>query len=440
MVKTTGDCSCIFNTYDYTKRNQTLCAVRPAICQSQKLEAAWAVGADQVLQRPLPQSSGEIKPGGAGCLHPVLFHARLVSMSYVRSYAEILDLIDQIDPVAYATTRNHLSGAVTRLSPYITRGIISLPFVRERLLAKHSAADCAKLIQELAWREYFQNVWFDRGDDIFSDIRFPRDDWRHAAVVSAVADAATGVQAMDAAIKELYDTGYMHNHMRMWVASVSCNLAYAHWHAMGAWLYYHLIDGDLASNFLSWQWVAGTSVNKRYTVNQALINACSDQQQAHSLLTFDREQMTQLPTPDILLPFEDSQLTTSYPDLDPLVTVSGATVSLYTPWTLDPTWRPADVDRRILVIDPVWFDRYPVSDLVLDFIIRQGTIVIPELEVHVGSVSDIHGISDALTVQALAHQTNQAWPVQFDQIDRLFPHVQGYYKSFFAYWKAVQAP
>ena len=359
-------------------------------------------------------------------------------MSFVRSYAEILDMIDEIDPVEYAKTRNHLSGAVTKLSPYITRGIIPLPLIRERLLEKHAAKDCAKLIQELAWREYFQNVWWEKGDAIFSDIRFPRDDWRHEGIVAAVADAETGVEVLDAGIKELYETGYMHNHLRMWVASVSCNLAYAHWHSMGKWLYFNLIDGDLASNFLSWQWVAGTSISKRYTVNQKLINGCSNHKQVRSILTYDRDEMLELATPEVLQPYFDEELETIYPSVDPIVTVSGARVHLYTPWTLDPTWRRGESDRRILVIDPVWFDRYPVSEQVLDFITRQGTIVISGLEVHIGSVAEIHGIDEAISVRAQLHQTNQAWPVEFDQVEKLFPAISGYHKSFFAYWKIVE--
>lgn len=359
-------------------------------------------------------------------------------MSYVRSYSEILDMIDQIDPVEYAKSRNQLDGAVTRLSPYITRGIISLPLVRERLLANHPEKDCAKLIQELAWREYFQNVWWDKGDDIFTDIRFPRDDWRHEGIVANIAEAETGVEVLDGAIKKLYESGYMHNHARMWVASVSCNLAYAHWHSMGKWLYFNLIDGDLASNFLSWQWVAGTSISKRYTVNQKLINGCSSHKQVRSILTYDRDEMCTLPTPEILQPYFDEALVTVYPTIEPVTTVSGARVQLYTPWTLDPTWRRGESDRQILVIDPVWFDHYPVSEQVLDFITRQGAIVIPDLEVHVGPVAEIHGIDDAWSVKALSHQTNQDWLVEFDHVQKLFPSVSGYYKSFFAYWKAVE--
>ena len=357
----------------------------------------------------------------------------------LKSYSEILTTIDNIDPLTYAKTRNQLAGAVTKLSPYISRGVITLPQVRDRLLVRHTARDCEKLIQELAWREYFQTVWAARGDDIFSDIRFERDDWRHSGIVSAIKEANTGVAVFDAGVRELYDTGYAHNHLRMWLASVSCNLAYAHWHSMGKWLYYHLIDGDLASNFLSWQWVAGTSINKRYTVNQKLINGCSEQSQVRTMLTYDRDDMTTLPTPAVLLPWTPENLQTNYPVVEPLPSAVGDTVCLYTPWTLDPTWRAEQsAARRVLVIDPTWFDRYPVSDAVLAFIVAQGQLVIPQLEVHVGCVTDIDGISDTVATYTRAHQTNTDWPAQFDPAPKLFPAVGGYYKSFFAYWKAVE--
>lgn len=360
-------------------------------------------------------------------------------MSYLRSYHEILAAIDGVDPVAYARTRNHLDGAVTRLSPYISRGIISLPFIRDRLLKQHPPAAGEKLMQELAWREYFQNVWWDRGDDIFSNIRFPRDDWRHTELVSALANAETGITVIDDAVKTLYETGYMHNHARMWVASLACNLVRAHWFPMGQWLYAHLIDGDLASNFLSWQWVAGTSVNKRYTLNQSLIDACSGgDPQANTFLAIERDDLLTLDPPRELLFTEAFTLTTEYPDVSPVPTVAGADVLLYTPWTLDPTWRAAESARRILVIDPAWFDRFPVSDLVMDFIVRQGETVIPDLEVHVGSMEDLFGWADAASVCAQAHQTNRTWPVRFDPVERLFPEVAGYYPSFFKYWQAVQ--
>jgi len=333
-----------------------------------------------------------------------------------KTYQQILEQIDAIDPVAYAKTRNHLSGAVTKLSSYITRGVITLPAIRDRLLTKHAAKDCEKLIQELAWREYFQNVWWEKGDEIFADLRFERDDWRHDGLVTALVDGTTGVEVLDAGIQELYEIGYMHNHVRMWVASVSCNLAKAHWYNTGKWLYYHLHDGDLASNFLSWQWVAGTSKSTPYTVNQKLINGCSDVNQIRSILTYDRDRMLEQPVPEVLEVHQSFDLQATYPEVPELDSVAGATVCLYTPWTLDPTWRSNEPARRILVIDPAWFDRFPVSVSVMDFIVQAGGAA------------------------ARHHQTCTYWPasIEFDETPKLFPHVSGYYKSFMAYWKAVE--
>lgn len=362
-------------------------------------------------------------------------------MSYLLSYSEILNQIDTIDPKAYSATRNHLDGAVTRLSPYISRGVITLPQVRDRLLAQHPRLDCEKLIQELAWREYFQHVWYEKGDDIFTDLRFPRTDWVHEELVSVMVDASTGIAAIDEAIKELYTTGYMHNHSRMWVAALSSNLAKAHWHTMGKWLYYHLIDGDLASNFLSWQWVAGTSVNKRYTVNQSLIDACSTQKQHTSWLSVEREALLTMTPPEQFTIREPFVFEMEYPVVPDVASVSGALVHLYTPWTLDPTWRSGEAGefcpRQILVIDPAWFDRFPVSVSVLDFIMRQGKTVMPSLEIFVGEQRAIPGIEEA-EVYFKNHPTNQTWLGYRDTLELLFPRVTGYYPSFFAYWKSVE--
>lgn len=357
-----------------------------------------------------------------------------------KTYQQILEQIDAIDPVAYAKTRNHLSGAVTKLSPYITRGVITLPAIRDRLLERHSSKDCEKLIQELAWREYFQNVWWEKGDEIFADLRFERDDWRHDGLVTSLVDGTTGVEVLDAGIQELYETGYMHNHLRMWVASVSCNLAKAHWHNMGKWLYYHLHDGDLASNFLSWQWVAGTSKSTPYTMNQKLINGCGDVNQVRSMLTYDRDRMLDQPLPEVLEAQQSFDLQATYPEVPKLDSVAGATVCLYTPWTLDPTWQSDELARRILVIDPAWFDRFPVSVSVMDFIVEQGRMVIDGLEIFVGQPGDLPGFAQAGGAAARHHQTCTHWPasIEFDETPKLFPHVSRYYKSFMAYWKAAE--
>jgi len=356
-------------------------------------------------------------------------------MSYLRTYEEIIALIDEIDPVAYARTRNHLSGAVTKLSPYITRGIITLPQIRDRLLSRHRAYDCEKILQELAWREYFQNVWWAKGEAIFTDLRFPRTDWEHHELVASITNADTGIAVIDAAVKQLYTTGYLHNHERMWIASIVCNGVKAHWFPMGQWMYYHLLDGDLASNFLSWQWVAGTSVSKQYTVNQALINACSDISET-TWLSAPREEALERVPESLYITESPNTLTMEYGSIGETIPDILESTQLYTPWTLDPRWLVEGSVRKILIIDPTWFDRFPVSSSVLDYIVRQGKLVIPELEVFVGTFAELP-ITEQAVLHAKLHQTNQTWKnVSFTETERLHPHVTGYYPSFFAFQKA----
>ncbi len=348
---------------------------------------------------------------------------------------EIWAIVDGLDVVAYAKTRNHLEGAVSRLSPYISRGVITLPEIRDRILTRASVRDAEKFIQELAWREYFLRVWWAKGDAIFSDLRFPRDDWRHHDLVTAIVAGKTGVETIDATVRDLYETGYMHNHARLWVASLATNLARADWYTMGRWLYAHLADGDLASNFLSWQWVAGTSVSKPYTVDQSLINSWSSKKQPYSILNFRREAMLETPCPDILLKAEPFTLMMDYGSNDGVSSVARERVLLYTPWTLNPN-HDTTATRHILVFDPAWFDEFPVSSKVRDFIIAQGRLVIPGLEVWYGDVATIPGYHEAESRTALAHQTNQTWQgVTVTEPDWLFPQVRGYFPSFFAYWQ-----
>ena len=82
-----------------------------------------------------------------------------------------------------------------------------------------------------------------------------------------IREARTGVPVIDCAVRALYATGTLHNHARMWLASYVVHHRKVHWRAGADWLYGHLLDGDLASNHLSWQWVAGTGSRKPYLFN-----------------------------------------------------------------------------------------------------------------------------------------------------------------------------
>jgi deoxyribodipyrimidine photo-lyase len=178
-----------------------------------------------------------------------------------------------IDPVAYATSRNHVGGAVTRLSPWIRHGVLSIAEVRDHALERvRTPEDATKLVSELGWRDYWQQVYATLGPAIGRDIEPPAACRRGGPPLDRmpadVLDAATGMACIDEFVRRLHDTGWLHNHERMWLASWLVHVRGVHWRAGADWFLEHLLDGDPASNHLSWQWVAGTFSAKPYLFNR----------------------------------------------------------------------------------------------------------------------------------------------------------------------------
>lgn len=173
------------------------------------------------------------------------------------------------DPEAYARTRNHLTGAVTALSPYLTHGVLGEDELIALWRLRHGVTLDDKLAMELAWRAFFHDVWSRHGNAILGDMGppvFPSVRYQ-AAIPEDILHARTGVPVIDATVRRLYSDGYLHNHQRMWLASYCVHLRKIAWRTGADWMYGHLLDGDLASNHLSWQWVAGTFSSKPYLFN-----------------------------------------------------------------------------------------------------------------------------------------------------------------------------
>ena len=177
--------------------------------------------------------------------------------------------IAAVRPAAYARTRNALDGAVSGLSPYITHGFVTLPEVLAGVTARHALDVQHKFVYELGWRAYFRHVWQHRGEGILRSLhQGPLPDDAYARELPAdIRLACTGVPVVDEAVLALYATGTLHNHARMWLASYVVHVRKVHWRAGADWMVGHLLDGDLASNHLSWQWVAGTGSSKPYLFN-----------------------------------------------------------------------------------------------------------------------------------------------------------------------------
>jgi deoxyribodipyrimidine photo-lyase len=180
-----------------------------------------------------------------------------------------LERLAMVDPEAYARTRNSIEGAVTRLSPYLTHGLLSLREVYDVVNGRHPLPREHKLVFELGWRAYYRHVWSHRGDSIHQSLHagpLPEDAYQ-PELPADVREARTGIPAIDLAIRTLYTTGYLHNHARMWLASYLIHWRKVHWRSGAQWMLGYLLDGDIASNHLSWQWVAGTGSNKPYVFN-----------------------------------------------------------------------------------------------------------------------------------------------------------------------------
>ncbi len=185
------------------------------------------------------------------------------------TFNEALRRLAALHPGEYARTRNALDGAVSGLSPYLTHGVISMRQCVAHLAQRHRLGFDDKLVFELGWREFFHHVWSREGDAVLRDIRPPAlgPARRESTLPADVREGRTGVPAIDTAVRQLYASGYLHNHARMWLASYVVHLRKVHWRAGADWMYGHLLDGDVPSNHLSWQWVAGTFSSKPYLFN-----------------------------------------------------------------------------------------------------------------------------------------------------------------------------
>ncbi|NJL22576.1 MAG: hypothetical protein HC895_19985 [Leptolyngbyaceae cyanobacterium SM1_3_5] len=181
-----------------------------------------------------------------------------------------LQRLEQFPVEKYAKQRNFLDGTVSVLSPYISRGCLELEEVRQWALNRSKYNALEKFISELAWRAFFRLIYIEEGDRILQDIEQPKVAMKgHLTTLPEdIANGETGIPSMDTLIQLLKDEGYLHNHARLYLASYIVHFRKVSWRVGADWMYSLLIDGDMGSNHLSWQWVASTFSNKPYIFNR----------------------------------------------------------------------------------------------------------------------------------------------------------------------------
>lgn len=154
--------------------------------------------------------------------------------------------------------------AVSRLSPYLHFGEISPHQVWNAARLREADANSGHFCSELAWREFSYYLLYHQPQLPVANLqkKFDAFPWRKdAAVLARWQKGQTGFPLVDAGMRELWQTGYMHNRVRMVVASFLVKNLLIDWREGAAWFWDCLVDADLANNSASWQWVAGSGAD-----------------------------------------------------------------------------------------------------------------------------------------------------------------------------------
>jgi deoxyribodipyrimidine photo-lyase len=164
----------------------------------------------------------------------------------------------------YASRRNHVPGTVSGLSPYIRHRLVSEEEVAREVLKQHSFQAAEKFLQEVCWRTYWKG-WLELRPAIWSRYLGNLAELKGslpgnpnlAAHIHAAEEGRTGIECFDLWVAELRSSGWLHNHVRMWFASIWVHILRLPWQLGADFFLRHLLDGDPASNTLSWRWVCG---------------------------------------------------------------------------------------------------------------------------------------------------------------------------------------
>ena len=351
------------------------------------------------------------------------------------SYSEILQRILHIDPIRYCTTRNYINGSVSYLSPYISRGVVSTKLILSKIINRGYHLDkIEKFIQELAWRDYWQQIWNYKLEAINHDLKYQQYPVSNHSFSSAINKGETGIHAIDRAIKKFYKTGYIHNHIRMYIASIACNIGQSHWKIPAKWMYYHLLDADWASNALSWQWVAGTNAHKKYIANQDNINKYCYTNQKKTFLDVSYQELKQIKTPEILKETSLIELKTPLPKQQAIDFNKQAPTLIYNFYNIDPKWKKNIVANRILLMEPSIFSKYPIAQKTIDFVIALSKENIPNIQLFVGEFYELKNNYNHQKIIFKEHPLNYNYDGIQESRDWMFS-VNGYHSSFFSFWK-----
>ena len=356
-------------------------------------------------------------------------------MNFPTKYKDIIKRVENISPKKYCKNRNFIDGDVTYLSPYISRGVISTKLIYDICIKKgYDLSEIEKFVQELAWRDYWQLLWLE--NDINTDLKKLQTDTNNNEISLNITKAMSGIEIIDNVINGLYETGYIHNHLRMYIASICCNISKSNWRNPAKWMYYYLLDGDLASNSLSWQWVAGANSNKKYYANQENINKYTYSNQRNTFLDHSYEKIADMSVPNELeerILFDEK---TILPKSDKLIINPNIQTCIYNYYNLDPLWRTENKANRILIVEPSIYEKYPISKKCMDFMLELSKNI-ENIQIFTGEYTELTKIIINNNIYYKEHPLNLHYTGHKESRDWL-TNVMGNYTSFFKYWNKAK--
>ena len=174
--------------------------------------------------------------------------------------------------IEYSKLRNFDFGPDKRdniscLSPYVTHGVINEIEIIKKSLANFSFSKNEKFIQEVLWRTYWKG-WLELRPNVWSDYLFSlnniREKFKDNKDYLKAIEGNTNIECFNEWVKELKKNNYLHNHTRMWFASIWIFTLDLPWQLGAEFFMQHLYDGDAASNTLGWRWVAGEQTHGKH--------------------------------------------------------------------------------------------------------------------------------------------------------------------------------
>ena len=201
-------------------------------------------------------------------------------MKFEASRAKALDQLNTFvenNLSQYSKLRNFDFGPENRknisgLSPYITHGVINEKEVIEKSLSKFSFSKNEKFIQEVLWRTYWKG-WLELRPTVWADYLIEldkiREEFKNNQNYLNAIEGKTSIECFNYWVSELKENNYLHNHARMWFASIWIFTLELPWQLGAEFFMQHLYDGDPASNTLGWRWVAGIQTQgKNYLASE----------------------------------------------------------------------------------------------------------------------------------------------------------------------------